>query len=675
MRIGAKVMAAWVDRVRNWRFMPLALASLLAVLVAWSGYILVQRAATGLLEAEATRESQVWATHLAKHVSDLPQIAMGQRPSAATLSFLAKSQGLGGVYSFRVYDVNGLLKLRTDDLSKTLSRDQPMSRIDGEFVAAFEKGASLTIAHRGRAIGEPRYFAASLLPISLKGKPIGWLVTRVDQSERQQMIIAMATRVSVTVGALLAFVPILGLWYRSRQRGIVAQKLENIAQHDQLTGLPSKAHFIQQIARQLAARPVDNSQCALVVSEIAELNLIDENFGRLAVEYALIAAANRLTECKPGDSKIAFLDGNRFAVFIHGVTDPMTVLSFAKDLTARLSEPLEWRTERIPVQAHAGIGLSSSDGTDPETLLRNSELALRSAQEQGTPGYGFFNPEIAQDVRRRVAVQRAVVDAVAAQSFRLDFQPVYNFRTGELNGFEALIRLHDPEIGAISPAEFIPIAEHSGLINRIGAWCLQEACRVAAQWPPHLMVAVNLSPAQFNSGALITDVRHALESNQLPTYRLEVEITEGTLLKDSELVMQQLRALREMGLAVALDDFGTGYSSLSYLWKFPFSKLKIDRSFIAALDESQSARGILRSIIKLGHGLGLTVTAEGIENIKQYNTLRDLGCDLAQGYLLDRPARIADLASIILRNFAQGLSRRGGESGELKVVGKIAGAA
>ncbi len=207
MRIGAKVMAAWVDRVRNWRFMPLALASLLAVLVAWSGYILVQRAATGLLEAEATRESQVWATHLSKHISDLPQIAMGQRPSAATLSFLAKSQGLGGVYSFRVYDVNGLLKLRTDDLSKTLSRDQPMSRIDGEFVAAFEKGASLTIAHRGRAIGEPRYFAASLLPISLKGKPIGWLVTRVDQSERQQMIIAMATRVSVTVGTLAGICP------------------------------------------------------------------------------------------------------------------------------------------------------------------------------------------------------------------------------------------------------------------------------------------------------------------------------------------------------------------------------------------------------------------------------------------------------------------------------------
>jgi EAL domain-containing protein (putative c-di-GMP-specific phosphodiesterase class I) len=314
------------------------------------------------------------------------------------------------------------------------------------------------------------------------------------------------------------------------------------------------------------------------------------------------------------------------------------------------------------MQVHAGIGLSSSDGDDAPTLLRSAELALRSAQEQGTPGYGFFNPEIAQDARRRVAVQRAVADAVANQSFRLDFQPIYNIRTGELNGFEALIRLHDSELGAISPVEFIPIAEQTGSINRIGAWCLEEACRIASEWPPHLLVSVNLSPSQFYSGSLIADVRSALDRNRFPSYRLEVEITEGTLLKDSELVLQQLGVLRDMGLAVALDDFGTGYSSLSYLWKFPFSKIKIDRSFIQALDETQSARGILRSIVKLGHGLGLSVTAEGIETIKQLGALRELGCDLAQGFLLDRPARVADLAGIILRNFAQGLTRKSREA-------------
>jgi EAL domain-containing protein (putative c-di-GMP-specific phosphodiesterase class I) len=346
----------------------------------------------------------------------------------------------------------------------------------------------------------------------------------------------------------------------------------------------------------------------------------------------------------------------------------MAVLSLAKDITIALAAEIDYDGMKLSCHCHSGIALTSSDVKSAPDLLRNAELALISAREQGTPGYGFYNPELAQDSKRRLAITRAVTMATEQKLFRLDFQPVYNIRTGELNGFEALIRLHDAELGNVSPAEFIPIAEEVGLINQIGAWALDEACRVAALWPAHLMVAVNLSPSQFMSGTLIHDVRRALANNHFPSYRLEVEITEGTLMNDSELVMSQLRVLRDMGVAVALDDFGTGYSSLSYLWKFPFSKLKIDRSFVNALDESASAKGILRSIVKLGHGLGLTVTAEGIENAKQLSSLRDLGCDLAQGYLLDRPARVGDLAAIILRNFANGLNRRVREPG----IGKTA---
>jgi EAL domain-containing protein (putative c-di-GMP-specific phosphodiesterase class I) len=254
-------------------------------------------------------------------------------------------------------------------------------------------------------------------------------------------------------------------------------------------------------------------------------------------------------------------------------------------------------------------------------------------------------------------VQRALNDAVATQSFRLEFQPVYKIKSGELVGFESLMRFEDPQLGPISPAEFIPAAEQSGLISRLGAWCLEEACRVAAEWPAHLVVAVNLSPAQFYSGTLIGDVHRALNLAKFPAYRLEVEITEGTLLHQSEIVMEQLRILREMGVAVVLDDFGTGYSSLSYLWKFPFSKIKIDRAFAAALDNTASARGILRSIVRLGRSLGLSVTAEGIETARQLTVLRELGCDLAQGFLLGRPACVADVAAIVLRNFAQAMPR------------------
>ncbi len=197
--------------------------------------------------------------------------------------------------------------------------------------------------------------------------------------------------------------------------------------------------------------------------------------------------------------------------------------------------------------------------------------------------------------------------------FSLNYQPFFNSLTGELSGFEALVRLNHPVYGFISPAEFIPVAEDVGLISRLGAWALAEACRTAATWPAHLTVAVNVSPEQFLDGTLMTDIHNALELSSFPAYRLEVEITESTMMGDAEVVMSQLESLREMGCPIVLDDFGTGYSSLSYLWKFPFSKLKIDRSFVQAMEHKPRVQGMLSSIMSLSRNLGLKVTAEGIE--------------------------------------------------------------
>lgn len=652
-------MAGSLGKIKSWRFLQLTACLLLSGFAALIGFTLVQNTVTQQLASQATIDAGLWAGQLSRNIPGLAQLARGGMPSSETQELLRQAREIGRIHSFRIYDAEGRFMLWSGDLAKTRGYNQPMERIAAEFSDAVRNREPATFIHTGKFIGEPVYFASTILPVmDDSGKIAGWLVAHTDQIERQALFFNLATRLSLTVGGLLIVAPILGFWYRTRQKTVVERRLKILSQHDQLTGLQNMASFLAKVGAGLAAAGKEHGQCALIVCEIADLHLIDQNFGQQAADNAVLLTSGRLSEIKPERSEIACLDHARYGLLVHGVTDTMAVLSLAKELTARLGEPVGWHGEDIAIQVHAGIALSASDGRDAASLLRSAELALRSAQEQGAPGYGFFNPEIAQDTRRRLAVQRAVADAVTARSFRLDFQPVYNIRTGELNGFEALIRLHDAELGSISPAEFIPIAEQAGLINRIGAWCLQEACRVAAQWPPHLVVAVNLSPAQFYSGSLMNDVRSALDQNQFPSYRLEVEITEGTLLKDSELVMQQLRVLRDMGVAVALDDFGTGYSSLSYLWKFPFSKLKIDRSFIQALDETQSARGILRSIVKLGHGLGLTVTAEGIESTKQLTTLRDLGCDLAQGYLLDRPAHVTDLAAIILRNFANGLSRR-----------------
>ena len=656
-------MGGSIYKIRSRRFLQLASSLLLSGLAAVIVFTALQNVMTQQLSSQALIEARLWAGQLSRNVPSFPQLARGGTPSEATRELLRQAGEIGRIHSFRLYSQEGRLMLRSGDLAKTRSRNQPIESIDPQFSDAVRKGESKTVIHKGKIFGEPAWFASTILPVmDDKGKTAGWLVTNVDQIDHQALFFNLAATLSLTASGLLILAPFLGFWYRARQKTVVERQLKILSQHDQLTGLPNIASFLSRIDAELSGSGKDQTQCALIVCEIADLHLIDQNFGQQAADHAVLLTSSRLSEIKAERSEIAYLDHARYGLFVHGVTDAMAVLSLAKELTTRLSEPIGWHGEDITIQVHAGIALSASDGREAAPLLRSAELALRLAQEQGTPGYGFFNPEIAQDTRRRLAVQRAVADAVTARSFRLDFQPVYNIKTGELNGFEALIRLHDAELGSISPAEFIPIAEQAGLINRIGAWCLQEACRVAVQWPPHLTVAVNLSPAQFYSGSLIQDVRQALDLNLFPSYRLEVEITEGTLLKDSELVLQQLRVLRDMGIAVALDDFGTGYSSLSYLWKFPFSKLKIDRSFIQALDETKSARGILRSIVKLGHGLGLTVTAEGIESTKQLAALRDLGCDLAQGYLLDRPAHVTDLAAIILRNFAKGISRKSRET-------------
>jgi EAL domain-containing protein (putative c-di-GMP-specific phosphodiesterase class I) len=419
-----------------------------------------------------------------------------------------------------------------------------------------------------------------------------------------------------------------------------------------LPGLIARQDLIAEATREATDAP------AAILCELTGLAWARTNGRAEAGDLAMLEAQHRLSALLPAGARAARWSEERFLVFLPSAADPMTVLALARDLTLSLAAAPAFGALGPTVTCHAGIAMGPTDGAHLDELMASAELALAEARQQGKPGYGFYAPEMAVHAQRRLALQRAVREAVSSDALRLDFQPVYAMATGELTGFEALIRLHDHELGPIPPSEFIPLAEGSGHIVEIGQWALEEACRVAAQWPAHLVVAVNLSPAEFHSGALITTIRRALQRHALPAYRLEVEITEGTLMTDSELVLGQLRLLRDMGVGVALDDFGTGYSSLAYLCRFPFSKLKIDRSFAAALDHSASAKNVLRAIVKLGHGLGMTVTAEGIETQRQLSLLRDIGCDLAQGYLLSRPAPLSDLAAIILRNFAEDLARR-----------------
>ncbi|MFM8746851.1 MAG: putative bifunctional diguanylate cyclase/phosphodiesterase [Aestuariivirga sp.] len=418
-------------------------------------------------------------------------------------------------------------------------------------------------------------------------------------------------------------------------------------------GLVAKPLFAAAAEPHLLAAAAGTAKPAVILLELLGHNNALPGDGRLAE-----TATRRTSELLPPGAMASWWTRDTILILLPDAPDPMPVLALTRDIITAVSDNEAPPSVGARVTCHGGIARAPADGASLAELAHSAGLALADARRPGMPGYGFFSHELAAAAKRRQDVERAVMDAIANDALHLEFQPIFKTDSGELTGFEALTRLNDPQLGAIPPSEFIPVAEQIGAINDIGRWTLEEACRVAAEWPAHVTVAVNLSPQQLLTGNLPSTLLRTLEQHGMPAYRLEIEITEGTLMTDSELVLTQLRTLRDLGVGVALDDFGTGYSSLSYLCRFPFSKIKIDRSFTLALDVSPSAKAVLRSIVKLGHSLGMAVTAEGIETSRQMSLFRDIGCDQAQGYLLGRPSPAADLSAIILRNFARGLRKQ-----------------
>jgi len=313
-----------------------------------------------------------------------------------------------------------------------------------------------------------------------------------------------------------------------------------------------------------------------------------------------------------------------------------------------ISEPFEIQNHQIIVGASIGIALAPGDGADADQLLRNADMALYKAKADGRGTYRFFEPEMDARLQARRALELDMRKALSANEFELHYQPSLNVLTRQISGFEALVRWRHPTQGMITPAEFIPLAEETGMILPLGEWVLHEACAEAVKWPDDIKVAVNLSPSQFRSRNLVQMVRNALSASDLPGGRLELEITESVLLQDNESTLATLHEFRKLGAGIAMDDFGTGYSSLSYLRKFPFDKIKIDRSFVKDL-ERDDAQAIIRAMVGLSAGLGMGITAEGVETEAQFQKVVAEGCTEVQGYLVSPPVQKEHVKTLLAR--------------------------
>ena len=420
------------------------------------------------------------------------------------------------------------------------------------------------------------------------------------------------------------------------------QRITQLAFNDVLTGLPNRTMFQQQLEQSFRASEGSGGLFALHCLDLDQFKVINDTLGHPAGDALLIEAGKRVQAAAKGHF-VARLGGDEFVVLQTVGDDRNAIDRLARDILDAMAQPLTIDGNELVPSTSIGIAISPDDGADGETLLRNADLALYRAKEAGRGTFAFFEESLNERAQQRRQLETDLRVALDLGQLELHYQPLFDLEQNRVCSFEALLRWNHPTRGQISPVEFIPVAEDTGLIVPIGAWVIREACNRAAGWPEHIRIAVNVSPVQFHRGALNDTILRALAVSGLAPGRLEVEITESIFLEGGDATLKLLHSLRSLGVRVALDDFGTGYSSLSYLQSFPFDKLKIDRSFIQNLLTREGASAIVRAITELAHALNIETTAEGVEETAQLMELRAHGCSSVQGFLFAEPMTAADV--------------------------------
>ena len=426
-------------------------------------------------------------------------------------------------------------------------------------------------------------------------------------------------------------------------------RIAYMAHHDALTDLPNRVLMNEKLEHALA-RTHQGEIAAFHLLDLDDFKNINDTLGHPAGDKLLRQVADRLRTIVRGTDTIARMGGDEFAVLQCGLTQSACAMDLAQRIIKVVGDPYDIDGHQVVIGTSIGIAMGPQDGVTAEQLIRNADLALYQAKSEDRGTYSLFEPEMDGLVQARRVMETDLRKAHLAGEFELLYQPVINLASDEISGLEALIRWRHPDKGLIPPSDFITLAEEMGLIEPISEWVLRQACTRAAQWPADLKIAVNLSPAQFRRPGLVATVVDALTVSGLPAERLELEITESSLLQNSEGTLGMLYQLRELGVRIAMDDFGTGYSSLSYLQSFPFDKIKIDRSFVKDITDGIGSLNIVRAVTAMARGLGMTTTAEGVETPEQLAMIRAEGCTEMQGYLFSRPVPAREIDELLQKH-------------------------
>jgi diguanylate cyclase (GGDEF)-like protein len=427
-------------------------------------------------------------------------------------------------------------------------------------------------------------------------------------------------------------------------------RVSHMAYHDALTDLPNRALFRESMARALEELDAQGANLAVLYLDLDNFKNVNDALGHPTGDALLEAVAKRLRGGVREGDVVARLGGDEFAILHFETNHPDQTATLAERIANAVGAPYEVDHHRVVVSASIGISVAPADGMDADQLLKNADMALYRAKADGRGVFRFFEPEMDAQLQAKRSIEVDLRDALTKGQLEVFYQPLFNIEEDRICGFEALMRWRHPQKGMVSPVQFIPIAEETGLIVPMGEWVLRRACADAMSWPDSIKVAVNLSSIQIRSSDILKMVAGALEASGLPAKRLELEVTETVLLQNNADVLEMLHALRTLGVCIALDDFGTGYSSLSYLRSFPFDKIKIDQLFVKEIGSRPDCLAIVTSVVTLALELGMATTAEGVESEEQFDLLRRTQCTEIQGYYVDRPKPCQDLIhSISLR--------------------------
>lgn len=492
--------------------------------------------------------------------------------------------------------------------------------------------------------GNPARRGANYLLTTQEGQPLGYLAWQPDRpGTRMLHVLGPLVLIVVLIIVLICAVMLRRLWLSSLtlsqsllQLSASEAQAQHLAFHDVLTGLPNRALVEERLTQALGKLSHPDQQIALLLLDLDRFKLVNDTYGHHAGDELIIEVGHRLNELVSENDTVGRMGGDEFVVVVTNIHSPGVVQALCERIIAALSLPFTLLGSETWIGVSIGVSMAPQDASDRSEMMRKADIALYEAKSQGRGQYQLFERAMDESLKTRQQVASDLRIALQdKQDLAVYYQPLMDISGKNVVGLEALMRWNHPVHGAISPAEFIPLAEEMGLIIQIGEWVLREACRVSLAWPA-LTIAVNVSPLQFRAAGFVERIKAIVAEEKTLPSRIELEITEGVLIEDEKGAQDIMASLREAGFRIALDDFGTGYSSLNYLSHFSVDKIKIDRSFTQSLGITENSGAIIESVIKLGQAMGLTVTAEGVETRGQMAALAEAGCNQLQGYLFSQ---------------------------------------